>query len=61
MRAIANLELGFPGYDDRSLTSDCACGFLCFQMIIKVSCSLAAFVLNVFDLYGEGDFNLSMG
>ncbi|KAG0629624.1 hypothetical protein M758_1G117400 [Ceratodon purpureus] len=30
-------------------------------MIIKVTCSWVAFILNLFDLYGEGDFNFSMG
>ncbi|XP_024392350.1 uncharacterized protein [Physcomitrium patens] len=30
-------------------------------MIIKVGCSWVAFILNMFDLYGEGEFDFSMG
>jgi hypothetical protein len=30
-------------------------------IIIKVSCSWAAFILNLFDVYGEGEFDFSKG
>ncbi|KAG0620925.1 hypothetical protein M758_4G255400 [Ceratodon purpureus] len=30
-------------------------------IIIKVSCSCAAFILSLFDLYGEGEFDFSQG
>ena len=31
------------------------------QLIIKVGCSWAALILSIFDMYGEGDFDFTMG
>ena len=30
-------------------------------MIIKVGCSWAALILSIFDMYGDGDFDFTMG